>query len=1062
VKCPTCARRNRKGAQFCDACGGRLAPLPQHGGERRQLTALFCDLVGYTPLSETLDEEDLHTVVRVYQKTVRDVIARWDGRVESTAADGVSAYFGYPAHEDDAERGVRASLDLISALRQLNLGTILNSRAPLPALAIRVGVHTGPVVVGDVGTGEHGRRQALGRAMNIAARLEQIASPGAVVISEATQRLVSGMFVTEDLGLVRLKGIEERLRAFVVVGSTGQRSRLDAGAAPFMGRARELAELQSCWHKARRGEGQVVLISGDAGIGKSRLVRQFVESLEGERRTFEWRCSPFHTSTPLHPLTERLRQHLGIEREPLSEPIAPRIRALVAASGRYVDDANFVEASELVADLVSPPSAVAGRAPSETPAVRRFRTLDLLCELARAQAQSRPCVVLVEDMHWADPSTVELIGRLLRRCSDVPLLLLLTSRPDFARRWQDAASAHTVSLEPLSSDQCADLFDALIGPRTVDATVRSALLSRSDGVPLFVEELTRALRDSAADRDDVLAAIPDTLQGLLVSRLDRLSPRALATIHLASALSREFRFDVLASVSNRAAAELHEEVDELVAAGLVYQRRTAAGESYVFKHALVAEAAYDSILRSDRRRLHAQIAHRLSEAFPAIAIEQPELLARHYGEAGEPEKAVEYWRDGGDAAIARGAYQEAVRHFDHGLELLAQIANDRVRLQCEIELTVSKGTALFSMLGYADPHVEATFARALSLCEQERSSPTLRVLYGLWAVHVSRSNRDAVDVLLPRFQDLARSGDPVALLTAHANAGVRAFFAGEFESCLTLMTEATRWYATTEHSTFLSRHGYGGGLYPFAWRMWSLSILGRAERAFAAEDELRALADQAHNPYGLAIAGGFRVNLARDRRDPAETLELADRQIEYARRQMLPLWQGVAHCSRGWARACLGVVGEGIAEIRMGLQYLDMVGLRATYPYHLSALVDALLMAGDVDSALGEVKRGLTMCDAGLDRFYEAELLRLQAECLRRSGDLEGAESGYQRALAIACRQSATLFALRAAEGLIRVSTELGKEEAARQELIPVFTDLSAGAETTDRARIRQLLGAFA
>jgi class 3 adenylate cyclase/tetratricopeptide (TPR) repeat protein len=1017
-------------------------------------------MVGYTHLSEVLDAEDLHTVVGVYQQAVRDVIARWDGRIESTAADGVNAYFGYPAHEDDAERAVRAALEIISAVGSLKLNEVLNSRHTLAPAVVRVGVHTGPVVVGEFGTGDRGKKQALGRAMNIADRLQKAARPGTVVISDVTERLVSGMFASDDLGLLHLKGIEEPVRAFVVVGSTGRRTRVDPHPGPLVGRERELAELETQWQQARLGRGRVVLVSGEAGIGKSRLVRHFVESLKGSGRVFEWRCSPFHTSTPLHPLVERLRHHLGIERSGLSDSIGPRIRDLISATALHFEEAELLEASELIGEMVSPRKAVDARAASETPPVRRSRTLDLLCHLARAQASIHPCVIVVEDMHWADPSTIELIGRLLRQTTDVPLLLLLTSRPDFVGRWADAGSAQTLNLDPLTSAQCAALFDALIVSRPVPAEVRDQLLTRADGVPLFVEELTRVLLDSAADGEmDVLSMVPDTLQGLLLSRLDRLSPPALEMIHLASALTREFRFDVLASVANRAPAALQADLEELVQAGLVY-RRSPASESYVFKHALVAEAAYESILRSDRRRLHSQIAHRLSEMFAAIATEQPEVLAHHFTEAGELEKAIEYWRNAGDGAVARGAYQEAVRHFDRGLELLAQIANDHLRLQCEIELTESKGTALFSMLGYAHPLVESTFARALALCEQEGSSPTLRILYGLWSMHVSRNDRQAVEILLPRFEELATSGDPVALLTARANAGLCAFFSGDFERCLTRMTEATQWYATSEHSTFLRRHGYGGGLYPYAWRMWSLSILGRADEAFAAEEELQTLAEQSRNPYGLAIAGGFRVNLARDRRAPAETVELADRQIEYAKTQMLPLWEGVAHCSRGWARACLGEVTNGIAEITLGLHYLDSVGVRATYAYHLSSLVEALLIAGDVEGALAAVRRALSMCANGLDRFYEAELLRLEAECQRRLGDVASAEAGLRRALELARRQSATLYAMRSTEALIDLCTEQGRGETARRELASLFPDPSDCGETGDLARIRQLLGA--
>jgi class 3 adenylate cyclase len=1070
MTCPVCTRENRADAQFCDACGAKLRATVPQAGERRQLTILFCDIVGYTSLSQILDEDEgLHEVVGAYRRTVSEVIVRWGGRVKDHRGDDVCAYFGYPqAHENDAERAVRAGLEIMRTLGSTDLRATPDASHRPSSLVVRIGIHTGPVTVAELGNDEPGTKQPLGPSLNVAARLQAIAAPGAIVVSDATKQLVAGLFSTEEMGALQLKGIPDPVRAHVVVESTDVRGRLDASleyAAPLIGRERELTGLRGYWQQAQRGQGQVVLISGDAGIGKSRLVRRFTELVTDgdDGRAFEWRCSPFHTSTPFHPIVDSLEQHLGLERGTSRDQIGSRIHALLETSGlRLEDGSDLGQASGLISDMVSPGTLDSETLAHETPPVRRSRTLNVLCDLARAQARHHPSMMVVDDLHWVDPSTIELLGRLLERSSDVPLLLLLTFRPDFVPPWPAAEHVHTLALEPLAASQCAELFDALVGSHPVSATVRDELLSKADGVPLFLEELTRTVLGPARDGVVTTPTIPSTLRGLLASRLDRLSAGALETIHLASAFSREFPLELLANVSQKTREALRQDLEELVHADLVYPERARDGETYAFKHALIADAAYDSILRSDRRRLHQQIAHRLVEAVPAIATDQPELLAHHFGEAGETETAIEHWRRAGDAAISRGAYQEAVRHFDRGLELLAQLTSEHVRLHHEIALTESKGTALFSMLGYAHPEVEKTFAHASMLCERDGSSAPLRVLYGLWVAHTTRSNREAVEVLLPRFEDLARSGDPVALLTAHANAGVYAFFTGHFERCLTKMTEATRWYATSEHSAFLKRHGYGGGLYPFAWRMWSLSILGCADQAVLAEQELQTLAERAGNPYGLAIASGFRLNLARDRRDPKATLVLADHQIAYAQRQMLPFWEGPAHCSRGWARACLGEVADGVAEIALGLHYLDAVGLRATYGYQLGGLAEALLAAGDLTGALTAAERGLAMCDTTLDRFYEAELLRLEAECQRRLGDVASAESGFTRALSLARQQSAALFALRAGDSLARLFIEDGKSGRARQELESVLSGISEGLDMTEVASARQLLDSIA
>jgi len=1050
-----------------------------HASERRQLTALFCDIVEYTPLSQALDDEEgLHEMVRAYRRTVSEVIVRWGGHVEFYAGDGVSAYFGYPqAHEDDAERAVRAGLEIVHALGAVGANEVPGSKRTLSTLVVRVGIHTGPVVVGELGSEDRADKQPLGPTLNVAARLQSVAPPGSIVVSDATKRLVAGMFLTEDLGPLHLKGIEESVNAWRILESTGVRGRLAAHpsySTELIGREQELTALQKYWSQARMGRGQVVLISGDAGIGKSRLLRRFLELIAaaGDGPVLEWRCSPFHTGTAFHPIVESLEHRLGLDRGASRDQIASRVLTLLTASELALKgQEGLVDASNLIAEIVSPGPPGSERTVRETPTVHRSRTLNVLRDLALAQARIHPSVMVVEDLHWADPSTIELLTLLLKSSSDVPLLLLLTLRPDFltvappvmVAEWSSAEHVHTLTVDPLTPGESAQLFDALVGSRVVPPGVRGELLSKADGVPLFLEELTRTVLDRTADEAEQASfAIPNTLRGLLASRLDRLSPGALETIHLASAFSREFHFDLLAKVSEKTTAALQEDLKELLDAGLVYRQRTISSETYAFRHALVADAAYDSILRSDRRRLHEQIAHRLIETLPAVATERPELLAHHFAEAGKPEIAIEHWRLAGDGAIARGAYQEAVKHFDHGLELLPQIASEASRLRHEIALTESKGTALFSMLGYAHPEVERAFAHALSLCERDGSAPPLRVLYGLWAVHITRSNREAVEALLPRFQDLAASGDPVALLTAHANAGVYAFFSGDFERCLQQMTEATQWYATVEHSEFLRRHGYGGGLYPFAWRMWALSILGCSDQATAAGKELQALAEQARNPYGQAIATGYLINLARDRRDAKHTLELAEQQIEYTRRQMLPFWEGPAHCSRGWARVCMGDVAAGIAEITLGLQYLDAVGLRATYAYQLGGLAEALITAGDFTGALDAARRGLAMGETALDRFCEAELLRLQAEAQLRLGDIANAENSLTRAIALARRQAAIFFAVRAAESLARLLIESGRRDHARQELQSVLSGVSEGLDLGDVLKARQLLDAIA
>jgi class 3 adenylate cyclase/tetratricopeptide (TPR) repeat protein len=1062
-----CGRDNRADARFCDACG---APLKHASvvGERRRVTAFSCDVVGYAELTEQLDGEDLQRLIQSYQGLVERTVTRWAGDIDCYTGDGVDAFFGLTAHDNDAESAVRAALGIIAGLEAMRVPA-LRSGDLLPHLRVRIGIHTGPVVVGAQGTTSGGRKQALGPAMNGAARLQSLAAPGTVIISESTHRLVADLFACTDLGEKALKGIKRPIRAFAVVRQTGHgwQGQRDQ-RTPLIGRERELRQLLDCWRLARSGRRTTVMLSGEPGIGKSRLVRALVESagIQAGAGFFEWRCSPFHADTPFYPMVEALQRYLGNEPSTPRDEVAVRIRAYVAATNPRLDDAAIDDATALLSELVSP-SETSGHSGEETPPVRRARTLTLIRDLARAQVLLRPSLLIVEDIHWADPSTIEVITQLKELEADLALLLVLTLRTDDGgdgespAPWDQWDEVRRLKLKRLNKRQSAKLFDALFGERSISDDLRKTVLSRFTGVPLFLEEVTRDLAEAKGPTIEAVAlAIPHRVEVLFRKRIDRLSSSARDTIRLASVLSRDFSFDLLASVGNKSRSALRDDLRTLRAARLVMTRRVVrrkgdVGETYNFSHALVADAAYEGILPHERRRLHLQIAQRLAELFPTIAQERPEVLARHFEEADSPGEAIEYWQRAGDRAIDRGAYQEAVSHLDHALALIPGLSPDERRRDKQIEITESKGTALFSKLGYAHPAVEENFAQASALCEQSGTTPPLRVLYGIWAVHMTRSNREAIEALLPRFFEIASAdGSSIARHTARASAGIVAFFSGQFTQCLEDMTGAVSQYAEVGHS--VQWHGYGGGMYPFAYRMWSLTILGSMDAAAAARDDLQRLARKAGNPYGIAIADGFCANVARDCRDVADALALAERQIDYTRRQILPFWEGPAHCTRGWARASIGHVEDGIAEIRLGLQYLDAVGLRTTYPYQLGGLAEALLIAGDLAGAKEAAEQGLAISQVALDRFYEAELLRLRAEASRRLGDAVAAESGFRTALALATKQQATLFALRAAEDLGRWLVECGRADEARQTLeavlstVPAARRLYADSDTRD------------
>jgi class 3 adenylate cyclase len=1063
-----CGHENSSDARFCNQCGRPLRTAAPISGEWRQLTCVFCDLEGYSRFSELVDKELLGELVSAYHDQVDAIFRRWGGTVCSHDADGVFAYFGYPvAHEDHAERAIRASLQILEAHVSAR-ATRHEPTGLLAELPPRIGVHTDRVVLKHLTNPPN----PYATAVNITKRLQGVAAAGTAVISDATERLVTGRFAVADLGLQALKGITTSVRAYTIATSRSAGADLaHTPATPFVGRLDDLAVLSRLWEAARRGTGRAIDIVGDAGIGKSRLVRTFVRDVTARTtvRTIQLRCSWFHSNTPLNPVIEGLEHELAIEhRRSSPAEIAKLVEQFLAAS-IHSDDAPALEgAPALIGELLSTALDSSTSGP-ETPPVRRARTLKTLCDLVAALARTFPTVLVIEDVHWADASTLELVQELVARVAGLPLLLLLTHRDEFKPSWGSSPNVETLSLTALSSADCADLVDRMAGGRPLSAETREALLADAEGVPLFIEELTRAalegreVRPTASSSNTKLLAL---LQALLTSRLDALPVESHATVRLAAALTRRFQFEVLAAVSTKPENELRRDLENIVRTGLIYPIRRARGEAYEFKHALLADVAEHSLLTADRRRLHAQIAERLAAAFPALGIEQPEVLARHHEEAGNITPAVEYRRRAGEIALAKGAYAEALHHFEYGLStLVPEVESEHDRLRHEIDFTEAKGRALFSTQGYAAKTVEDTFAHAMALCERDGSSPTYWALFGMWAVNITRSNREATEKLLPRFVERARSGDPVEVMTARANTGAYAFMRGDFERSAVEMQAAIDLYSTSEHAEFVKRHAWAGGVYTFAYRVWALTILGRFDEAAAVEDELQHVADAAANPYGIAIAGGFRINAARDRGDAQATLAMAQQQIEFANRQLLRLWEGPARCCAGWARAVLGDVSGGVEEARLGLKFLEYVGLQATYACHLTCLVEALLLsgtAGHLDEAASLVEQGLRLCETDLACFYRAELVRLRAECARRRHDNEGVEAGFREALAQARTQSARLLAARALDSLCRLLVAQDRCEQARTELEHVLAGLGDGISTGDAQKLRQMIAAVA
>ena len=725
---------------------------PRPEAERRQLTVMFVDLVGSTALSGKLDPEDMQQVIRAYQDCCAEVMRRWEGHIAKYMGDGVLAYFGYPkAHEDDAERAVRAALAVVTAVARLESGG--------RPLAARVGIATGLVVVGDlVGDEEARERSVVGDTPNLAARFQALAAPGQVVIGEATRRLLGLGFELEALGQQMLHGVSEPVTVYAVVGERATPSRFEARSGPsllpMVGRDQELALLCERWSLAKSGEGQGVLLVGEAGIGKSRITRALIDAVaKDEHVRIRYQCSPYHTDSALWPVVQQLGHAAGLA---AADSAKTRLDKLEALLGRAADHGG--DTAALIADLMGLDGEDRYGGLELTPQMRRIRTLEALIDQLLGLAAGRPVLLVVEDTHWIDPTTFELIEQSLDRIADHRVLVLLTSRPD--RQPELAAHPHVtrLTLNRLGRMGVEAIVTRLRGAQALPADVIDAIIARTDGVPLFVEELTKAILETGE------TSIPASLHDSLMARLDRI-PEVKEVAQIAACIGREFDYALLAVVAAKPEAELLTALDKLAAAELVFRRGAPPDARYTFKHALVQDAAHQSLLRSKSRQLHARIAEVLEARFPEIVESEPELLAHHYTRAQLVEPAINYWEKAGQRAIQRSSNIEAIDHLTRGLKLVEALPDTPQRARRELELQVTLGPALMAAKGHGAPETGRSYARACQLSEQlGDTSQHFRALWGSWRYHFVRSEHQMACGLAERCLRLAEEVDEVSLI----------------------------------------------------------------------------------------------------------------------------------------------------------------------------------------------------------------------------------------------------------------------------------------------------------
>jgi class 3 adenylate cyclase/tetratricopeptide (TPR) repeat protein len=1028
--------------------------------ERRRLSVMFCDIVGSTALSTRLDPEDLSAVVRAFQVCVRSTIARFGGFIARYMGDGVLIYFGWPAaNETDAERTLRAALAVIAAVGQ----TPMNGER----LSIRIGVATGLVIVGaPIGEGDARQQTAIGETPNLAARLQALAAPDTLVIDDNTRSQIGSLFELVDLGPQRFAGFPTPQHAWRVIRESGSVSRFEAlrsHATPLIGRNEELELLQWRWQRAMSGEGRFILISGEPGIGKSRLVAALLDHLpRGTYFRLRYFCSPHHTDSALYPIARQLERAAGFERGDSPAVRLNKLETLLARAGTSLEDMG------LLADLLSLPHS--GRYPALdlTPQRRRRRVLDALAGQLDALAAERPVLMIFEDAHWADPTSLEVLEDLLARIRRLPVLVLVTFRPEFTPHWAGHPQVTSLTLSRLGPEESAALVRHVAGDANLSKALLEEIIERADGMPLFAEELTKStLEVGHAEANAHLAAapsaqiVPPTLYTSLMARLDRLHPgKELAQI--GAAIGREFSHELIGIIAARTEPELQLALDQLVNAALIFVRGTPPDTNYLFKHALLQDVAYGTLLRAPRQELHGRIAEVLEQHFPETVETRPELLAYHLTRAGLAPQAVRYWLRAGESAASVGAHKEAIAHLQAGINSLQDVPDSPEKLRLERDLTSAKVAVLQVKHGYGSDVVGTAIDRVLQLCRRIGEENLLPpILFQSWLFNHMRASYVAGRPIAIELDELAaHSSDPAPYLAARFANGMAHFAAGEFVAAFRNLTDGGRTYHARGGGSALFRYGgFAVGPACSAYASWAQATLGYCEQALAASRTAVEVINQTKQNYTMARGPVWCSFAAATCRDWETAYEFADRGLRIADKHGFEMPSASAMAALGLARAMLEPDATMPSEVRDGMaRYAKIGGRHQTQSSFLfTVIAEAWAVRGEWDAVKEALARATEMMTETGERQVEAEIYRLQGTLLGVSGNGDP-EPLFLRALEVARAQEARLYELRAARSLAMLWRDCGEPERAHGLLAPVYGWFTEGFGMADLVEARLIL----
>jgi class 3 adenylate cyclase/predicted ATPase len=1028
------------------------APLAAAVGERRHVTVMFCDLVGSTSMSAELDAEDWRDLVGAYLDAASAAVTALGGHVAKKLGDGLMALFGYPtAHENDTERAARAALSIQLALSEVNRKNAGSGKPPLNA---RIGIETGPVVVDAAG-------EIYGDPPNVAARVQALAEPGMVLMTARVHRQIVGLFAAEERGSHKIKGVLEPVTLFRLVRASGGGRRVgQRHLTPLVGREEEVAMLMRRWERAQQGDGQLVLIVGEPGLGKSRLIEEFHARLRDTPHTWvEWSCSQLLQNTPLHPISEWGVQRFGGNEVPAEQRLADLENSLNQVK---LEPAENVPLLAPLLDIPLPKERISTLPPEKS----RHRQLAALTNWVMAGARSQSVVLAVEDLQWADPTTLDLLRGIAERGALAPLLVLMTARPEFRPPWGARSHHGTISLVPLDRHQVRRMVEELAARHALAKEVIEGVTERTGGVPLFIEEVTRLLLERGEQGGS--QAVPPTLQQSLTARLDRLGP-AREVAQIGAVIGRGFSYALLREVAGMADAVLQMALERLADADILLVQGLPPESDYRFKHALIQDAAYEHLLKSRRHVLHRRVAEALRDKFAASAAAEPELLAHHFTQAGLIETAVEWWGKAGRKSLERSAMPEAAEQLTRAINQVATLPATPTMRREEIRLQVSLITPLIHVKGYAAAETKAAVERARVLIEQAEAlgelpeDPLLlfSVLYGFWGANYVAFNGDALREHATQFLSLAdKQRTAAALLVAHRLMATTLLATGNIAESIAHYDQAMTRYDAAEHRQLTGRFGQDAKVSTSCYRALATWVLGYPEVALADVDDVLKHAREIRHAASLMFSLNITSLTCTFCGNYVAANAQSDEVIALAEEKGAVFWKAWGLLNRGWVLTLTGKTPDAVHTITSGIADFRSTGATLNVPFYLSCLSRAYAELGQIDEAWRCIGEATTAVETTKEKWCEAEIYRIGGEIcvLSSEPDATKAEGYFERALEVARAQQAKSWELRAAMSMARLWRSQGKVQRARELLVPVYGWFTEGFDTRDLKQAKALV----